>query len=118
MERAAWAYFNGQWQFGPEIEELRQQRAVGKLTRSEYKAGIVVIKGQILQRMVKERRITAADMINPGPPPLAKGTRKPYVGKKVSISKAVPAHWQAHRPKTLYKYNSEFHGGLPGLGKR
>jgi hypothetical protein len=117
MKWKEWDYFNRQWKYEPKLEDLRQQRAAATITRSEYKAGIRLVKHDLLKRMLQEGRITEEDLINPGPP--KPETRpKPFRGKKVPISKALPAHGRTRKPKTLYKYNSEVPGGLPGLGKR
>ena len=117
MRWAEWVYFENNWQDDPRIKELREKRAAGRITRLEYKSGIQLVKQAVLEKMWRDGRITEEDLIAPGPPPPTK-TRKPNIGKRVSIGKAVPAHGRAHNAKTAWKYASEFPGGLPGLGKK
>ena len=68
MKWKEWDYFNRQWKYEPKLEDLRQQRAAATITRSEYKAGIGLVKQDLLRRMLQEGRITEEDLINPGPP--------------------------------------------------
>ncbi|MHB8655686.1 MAG: hypothetical protein ACYDA9_17615 [Terriglobia bacterium] len=117
MKWADWYYFNRKWQYSSGLQDLRKQRAFGKMTRREYKAGIDLIKQDVLKTMLQEGKITEEDIRCPGPPQYK--VQKPSLpGKRVSINKALPAHGKPHQSQTLWKYISKYPGGLPGLGKK
>ena len=117
MKWADWTYFTNNWEDDPRTADLKRERTAGHITRAEYKAGMQLVKADVLNKMLADGRITKHDVSNPRPPRPAK-IEKPYIGKKVSLGKAAPAHGRAHKPKTLFKYASELPGGLPGLGKK
>jgi hypothetical protein len=118
MKWNEWAYFNGQWRYGSAREGINRRRAEGAITRAEYQTELQLIKQDILQKMFSEGRITKKDVTHPCPPQPTKVPKPPYIGKKISITKALPAHGRTHKITKLLKYTSEVPGGLPGLGKR
>src|SRR5215469_7031141 len=114
MKWAEWTYFSNNWQDDPKLDNLRRQRNAGKITRSEYKAGIELIKQDVLMRMLREGRIDVEDFMHPSPPQPQKSRKAPLLGKKVPVGKAVLAHGKAHTIPQ-WKGSSMFRGGLPGL---
>jgi hypothetical protein len=100
-----------------ESKTFASREPQAKITRSEYKAGIDFVKGEVLMRMSRGGRITEQELMNPSRPQEPKARKTPLQAKKVPISKAVRAHGRAHK-LTPWKYSSETQGGLPGQGKK
>jgi hypothetical protein len=116
MEWADWVYFENNWEDDPRIGELRRLRITSKITRAEYKSGVQAVKKEILERMLRDGRITKEDLENPGPPPETK-PRRPYVGKKVSIGKAVPAHGRLINLRLCLNTRPKFQEDFPAMGR-
>jgi hypothetical protein len=134
MKRDEFDYFNAKWRNDPKAVDFLEQKAAGKITRSQYKAGIDLVKQDVLKMMVRAGRITEKELANlttlrtlrPHEPRVTPHPRKrkrksaTKKRKRVSetISKILPTHGKTHKLTTPWKYTSEFPGGLPGLGKR
>jgi len=86
MKWAEWTYFPNNWQDDPKLDNLRRQRNAGKITRSEYKAGIELIKQDVLMRMLREGRIDVEDFMHPSPRRNRRNRARHHYWEKRSLS--------------------------------